>query len=67
MDLGIAGRSAIVCGGSAGLGRGVAEKLAADGVNVLLAARSEERLRQTAEEIGAGASARVATVLHPSS
>jgi len=45
MDLGIAGRSAIVCGGSAGLGRGVAEALAADGVNVLLAARSEDRLK----------------------
>jgi 3-oxoacyl-[acyl-carrier protein] reductase len=53
MDLGIAGRTAIVCGGSAGLGRGVAEALAADGVNVLIAARSEARLRQTAEDIGA--------------
>ena len=63
MDLGIAGRSAIVCGGSAGLGRGVAEKLAADGVNVLLAARSEERLRQTAEEIGATASGKVTWVV----
>ncbi len=44
MDLGIAGRTAIVCGASAGLGRGVAEALAADGVNLLLAARTEERL-----------------------
>jgi 3-oxoacyl-[acyl-carrier protein] reductase len=35
MDLGIAGRKAIVCGGSAGLGRGVAEALADDGVEVL--------------------------------
>ena len=63
MDLGIAGRSAIVCGGSAGLGRGVAEALAADGVNVLLAARSEERLRQTAGEIAANASGKITWVV----
>jgi 3-oxoacyl-[acyl-carrier protein] reductase len=63
MDLGIAGRSAIVCGSSAGLGRGVAEALAADGVNVLLAARSEDRLRQTAEEIGATAPGKVTWVV----
>ena len=59
MNLGIAGRSAIVRGGSAGLGRGVAEALAADGVNVLLAARSEDWLRQAADEIGATASGKV--------
>jgi 3-oxoacyl-[acyl-carrier protein] reductase len=63
MDLGIAGRSAIVCGGSAGLGRGVAEALAADGVNVLLAARSEDRLRQTTEEIGAKSGGKVTYVV----
>jgi 3-oxoacyl-[acyl-carrier protein] reductase len=62
MDLGIAGRSAIVCGASAGLGRGVAEALAADGVDVLLAARSEDRLRRTAEEIAARASGKVTWV-----
>jgi 3-oxoacyl-[acyl-carrier protein] reductase len=53
MDLGIAGRTAIVCGGSAGLGRGCATALAADGVKVLIAARSEDRLRQAAAEIAA--------------
>jgi 3-oxoacyl-[acyl-carrier protein] reductase len=63
MDLGIAGRSAIVCGGSAGLGRGVAQALAADGVDVLLAARSEERLRQAAEEIGRAARGAVTWVV----
>ena len=63
MDLGIAGRSAIVCGGSAGLGRGVAQALAADGVNVLLAARSEDRLRQTSDEIGATASGKITWVV----
>lgn len=63
MDLGIAGRSAIVCGGSAGLGRGVAAALAADGVNVLLAARSEDRLRQTTDEIGPSATGTVTWVV----
>ncbi len=62
MDLGIAGRTAIVCGASAGLGRGVAEALAADGVDLLLAARSEDRLRRTAEEIAATASGKVSWV-----
>jgi 3-oxoacyl-[acyl-carrier protein] reductase len=53
MDLGISGRSALVCGGSAGLGRATATALAADGVNVVIAARSQERLEQTAAEISA--------------
>jgi 3-oxoacyl-[acyl-carrier protein] reductase len=52
MDLGISGRRAIVCGASAGLGRGVATALAADGVEVLIAARNSERLEAAAREIG---------------
>lgn len=51
MDLGIAGKSAIVCGASAGLGRGVATALAREGVTVLIAARDETRLKQTASDI----------------
>jgi 3-oxoacyl-[acyl-carrier protein] reductase len=62
MDLGIAGRRAIVCGASKGLGRGCAEALAREGVQVWLVARSPETLEQTAREIGAQAGARVATV-----
>ena len=62
MDLGIAGRRAIVCGASKGLGRGCAEALAREGVHVWLVARSPEVLEQTAREIGASAGARVATV-----
>jgi 3-oxoacyl-[acyl-carrier protein] reductase len=62
MDLGIAGRSAIVCGASAGLGRGVAEALAADGADVLIVARSRERLERTAQEIAKTASGAVAWV-----
>jgi len=53
MDLGIKGRTAIVCGGSRGLGRGSAEKLAEAGVNIVLNARSEAPLREAAQEIAA--------------
>jgi 3-oxoacyl-[acyl-carrier protein] reductase len=62
MDLGIAGRRAIVCGASKGLGRGCAEALAREGVSMWLVARSPEVLAQTAREVGAQASAPVATV-----
>ena len=51
MDLGIKGRTALVCGASKGLGRGCAEALAADGVNLVLVARNAEALERTADEI----------------
>lgn len=51
MDLGIRGKSALVCGASKGLGRGCAEALAAEGVNIILVARTVEALEKTAEEI----------------
>ncbi|WP_439814348.1 SDR family oxidoreductase [Zavarzinia sp. CC-PAN008] len=62
MDLGIRGRRAIVCGGSAGLGRGTATALAADGVDVLIAARDPERLTTTAQEIEAQTGTPVRTI-----
>ena len=51
MDLGIRGRWALVCASSKGLGLGCARALAADGVNLVLVARSAEALEKTAEEI----------------
>jgi 3-oxoacyl-[acyl-carrier protein] reductase len=51
MDLGIAGKKAIVCGGSAGLGRGTATALAREGVIVTIAARDKARLDAAAAEI----------------
>lgn len=51
MDFGIRGRNAIVCGASKGLGRGCAEALAAEGVNVVIVARGAEALEATATEI----------------
>src|SRR5205085_4608036 len=59
MDLGIAGKSALVCAASKGLGRGCAEALAREGVAVTILARTESAVRQTAEEIGALSGRRV--------
>ncbi|MCL4187311.1 MAG: SDR family oxidoreductase [Rhodobacteraceae bacterium] len=53
MDLGIAGKRALVCASSRGLGRGCAEALAAAGVDLVLNARGEEALARTAAEIAA--------------
>ena len=51
MDLGIAGRRAIVCASSKGLGRGCAFSLAREGVDVTINARNAEALEATAVEI----------------
>jgi 3-oxoacyl-[acyl-carrier protein] reductase len=51
MDLGIKGKFAIVCGASAGLGRGTATALAREGVTVFIAARDEKRLQDAVQEI----------------
>jgi 3-oxoacyl-[acyl-carrier protein] reductase len=51
MDLGIGGRRALVCGASKGLGRGCAEALAAEGVQITIVARHAEQLEATADEI----------------
>jgi 3-oxoacyl-[acyl-carrier protein] reductase len=48
MDLGLNGRTAIITGGSLGIGRAVTVELAHEGANVVCAARSEENLQQTA-------------------
>ena len=44
MDLGLAGKAALVCGSSAGLGRAIADALAAEGCRVAVNGRDEERL-----------------------
>ena len=58
MDLGIAGRWALVCGASRGLGLGCAQALVQEGVNVVINARDPATLRQAASLLiatGAGA------------
>src|SRR6266498_812311 len=59
MDLGIAGKNALVCAASKGLGRGCAEALAREGAVVTICARTDSAVRQAAEEIGAQTGARV--------
>ncbi len=57
MDLGIAGRVAIVSGSSRGIGRAVAERLCREGANVALCARGQESLagaQRTLEALGGG-------------
>ena len=52
MDLGLSGRTAIVCGASQGIGLAVAEVLAEEGANVAMFARRREVLEREAERIG---------------
>jgi 3-oxoacyl-[acyl-carrier protein] reductase len=52
MDLGLDGRTAIVCGASQGIGLAVAEALAEEGANVAMFARRREVLEREAERIG---------------
>lgn len=53
MDMGIAGRRALVCAASKGLGRGCAEALAREGVEVTILARTADEVARTAAEIAA--------------
>jgi 3-oxoacyl-[acyl-carrier protein] reductase len=53
MDLGLRGRTAIVCGASSGMGLAVAEALAAEGANVAMFARRRDVLEREADRIGA--------------
>jgi len=57
MDFGISGRKALVCGGSAGLGFACAEALAREGVEVVIAARTEVTLKEAAARLNALATA----------
>ena len=52
MDLGLSGRTALVCGASSGLGLASAEALAEEGANVVLFARRAEELEGQAEQLG---------------
>jgi 3-oxoacyl-[acyl-carrier protein] reductase len=53
MDLGLKGRTAIVCGASSGIGLAIAESLADEGANVAMFARRRDLLQREAERIGA--------------
>ncbi|HKU47249.1 MAG TPA: SDR family oxidoreductase [Burkholderiales bacterium] len=53
MDLGIRGKTALVCAASKGLGKGCAAALAREGVNVVITARGREELEKTTGELKA--------------
>jgi 3-oxoacyl-[acyl-carrier protein] reductase len=63
VDLGIAGRTAIVAGGSAGLGEASARALAAEGVRLFISARGEDRLKAAAAAIARDTGVQVTPVV----
>jgi 3-oxoacyl-[acyl-carrier protein] reductase len=63
MDLGIRGRTALVCASSQGLGKACACALAQAGVSVVINGRNRELLEQTAAEIERASSVRVTPVV----
>lgn len=62
MDFGIAGKKALVCAASKGLGKGCAMALAEGGVELVILARGRDALEATAAEIRAKTGAKVTTV-----
>jgi 3-oxoacyl-[acyl-carrier protein] reductase len=63
MDLGLKGKHALVLSSSQGLGRGVAESLAAEGANVVLTARSADKLAAAVKAINAKGAGRAHSVM----
>jgi 3-oxoacyl-[acyl-carrier protein] reductase len=51
MELGLKGKTALVTGASEGIGMAIAQQLAAEGVRVAICARTESKLRATADRI----------------
>jgi len=65
VDLRLQGKRALVTGSSYGIGRAIAQGLAAEGVNVVINARNRERLEATAKEIGSNVAPIAADVSDP--
>ena len=63
MDLELAGKVALITGGSKGIGKAVARRLAAEGATIAIAARTEDTLRTTATELAEETGQRVLPVV----
>jgi NAD(P)-dependent dehydrogenase (short-subunit alcohol dehydrogenase family) len=63
MDLELAGKTAIVTGGSRGIGKAIARELAAEGVDVAIVARSSEALKVTAAELAEASGRRIVPIV----
>src|SRR5829696_1103757 len=63
MDLGLAGRTALVMGASRGIGRAIAAALAREGCRVAIASRSRERIEEAVTAIGGDTAAAGATLI----
>src|SRR3954452_10288091 len=62
MDMGLKGKVAVVCAASKGLGKASALGLAAEGANLVICARGEETLQQTADEIAQATGVKVVPI-----
>ena len=62
MDLGLRGKTALVCAASKGLGKGCAMSLAREGVDLVITARGREALEATARELREKFSVKVTAV-----
>lgn len=63
MDLELAGKTAIVTGGSRGIGKAVARELAAEGVDVAIVARSAQPLAESADELAESTGRRIVPIV----
>jgi 3-oxoacyl-[acyl-carrier protein] reductase len=59
LQLGLSGRTALITGASTGIGRAIAEELAAEGVALAIVARTSDRLQDTARQIAQSTGTRV--------
>lgn len=62
MELGLRGRTAVIAGGSMGIGKAAARGLAAEGVNLVLLARGQENLDKAASEIASDNAVEILTL-----